>query len=57
MEEIIVLKVKYIAENKTWVVACQAPLSSERITKLQKEMEQELNDDERLIIFNGAEII
>ncbi|WP_275556822.1 hypothetical protein [Pediococcus pentosaceus] len=30
------LKVKYIAENKTWVVACRTPLSSERVTKLQK---------------------
>lgn len=53
------LKVKYIAENKTWVVACRTPLSSERITKLQKEMEQELklDGDERLIVLNYAEII
>ena len=59
MGEIIMLKVKYIAENKTWVVACRTPLSSERVTKLQKEMEQELklNDDERLIVLNYAEII
>ena len=59
MGEIIMLKVKYIAENKTWVVACRTPLSSERMTKLQTEMEQELklNDSERLIVLNGADII
>ncbi|MBF7133646.1 hypothetical protein [Pediococcus pentosaceus] len=53
------LKVKYIVENKTWVVACRTPLSSERMTKLQTEMEQELklNDSERLIVLNGADII
>lgn len=53
------LKVKYIVTNKTWVVASSMPLSKDIRTKLQEEMKREiqLNDDERLIVLNGADII
>ncbi|WP_164928368.1 hypothetical protein [Pediococcus pentosaceus] len=53
------LKVKYIVANKTWVVASSMPLSKDIRTKLQEEMKREiqLNDDERLIVLNGADII
>lgn len=53
------LKVKYIVDNKTWVVTCSMTLDNDREIKLKKELKEklQLRDNERLVILYHADII